>query len=84
MRALLSMAWLAMIAVPAIADRPVTEAEQAKLLPAIAAEGCSGGKLEWDDEDRAFEVEDATCGDGRKYELKFDAEFKLTRKKLDD
>ena len=43
-----------------------------------------GGKMEWDDDDREFEVEDAVCNDGRKYELKFDADFVFRGKKADD
>lgn len=85
MRTLLtSAALLAAIAGPAAADRPVTEAERAKLVAAVAAEGCSGGKMEWDDDDREFEVDDARCGDGRKYDLTFHADFTLKSKKLDD
>ena len=84
MRALLiSAALLALVAIPAKADRPVTDAERARLADAVAAQGCAGGKMEWDDDDREFEVEDAAC-DGRKYELKFDAEFLFKSKKTDD
>jgi hypothetical protein len=72
------------IAAPADAkNRPVTEDERAKLTAALAAQGCSGGKMEFDD-DGHFEVDDARCNDGRKYDLEFDAALKLTKKKLDD
>jgi Peptidase propeptide and YPEB domain len=85
MRTLLaSAALLAIVAIPAKADRPVTDAERAKLILAVAAQGCTGGKMEWDDDDRGFEVEDAVCNDGRKYELKFDAEYLFNSKKADD
>jgi hypothetical protein len=50
----------------------------------VVAQGCTGGKLEWDEDDRGFEVEDALCNDGGKYELKFDAEFVFRGKKADD
>jgi hypothetical protein len=30
-----------------------------------------------------FEVDDAACADGRKYDLKFDMQMKLKRKNLD-
>jgi hypothetical protein len=84
MRALLiSAALLAMVTIPAKADRPVTDVERAKLTDAVAAQGCTGGKMEWDDSDREFEVEDAMCG-GQKYELKFDAEYLFRGKKIDD
>jgi hypothetical protein len=84
MRGLLfvSGAFLLLVAAPARADRPVTDDERAKLLPAIAAEGCSGGKLEFDD--GKYEVNDAICNDGRTYELKFDAGFRLIKKELED
>ena len=64
------------------ADRAVTEEERAKLLSAIAAEGCSGGKTEFDD--GKYEVDDAKCSDGRTYDLKFDAGFRLIKKELED
>jgi hypothetical protein len=77
-----SGALLLLVMVPARADRPVTDEERAKLLPAIAAAGCSGGKLEFDD--GKFEVDDATCKDGKTYDLKFDAGFRLIKKELED
>ena len=81
---LISVALLTIVAMPAKADRPVTDAEHALLADALAARGCTGGKMEWDDDDdRVFEVEDAVC-DGRKYELKFDAEFLFKSKKTND
>ena len=81
---LISVALLIRVTIPAKADRPVTDAERAKLILAVAAQGCTGGKMEWDEDDRGFEVEDAVCNDGRKYELKFDAEFLFRGKKIDD
>jgi hypothetical protein len=84
MRTLLaSVAVLVVIVVPARADRPVTDAERTRLVTAVAAQGCSGGKMEWDEGDREFEVDDARC-DGRKYDLKFHADYSLKSKKLDD
>ncbi|MGH6768087.1 MAG: hypothetical protein ACRECO_03585 [Xanthobacteraceae bacterium] len=84
MRMLFAMtALLVVMAFPAKADRPTTEAERAKLMAAISAQRCSGGKMEWDDEDRHFEVDDAVC-DGRKYDLKFDAKYRLISKRLDN
>ena len=84
MRPQLAIAALALvIATPAVAkDRPVTDDERGKLAAAVAAQGCSGGKMEFDD--GRFEVDDARCSDGRQYDLEFDAAFKLTRKKLED
>ena len=84
MRLLATIAFLIVAVAPAAAnERPVTEAERAKLVPAVTAEGCSGGKMEWDEEDRHFEVDDAVC-DGRKYDLKFDGQYKLISKRVDD
>jgi len=71
------------VAAPARADRPVTDAERVRLEAAVQAQGCSGGKMEFDEDDRQFEIDDAVCNDGRKYDLKFDAEFKFLRKNLD-
>lgn len=66
--------------VPALADRPVTAEERAKLEAAMKAQGCTGGEMEYDEDDRQFEVDDAVCADGRKYDLKFDANFQLKLK----
>jgi Peptidase propeptide and YPEB domain len=79
-----SIVLLAAATMPVKADRPVTEAERAKLEAAVAAQGCSGGKMEWDDDDREFEVDDVRCNDGKKYELKFNADYTLKSKELDD
>jgi len=83
MRLIISMVSLAVAVLPALADRQVTEDERAKLSAAVQAEGCSGGKLEPDEDDQQFEVDDAVCADGRKYDLKFDMQMRLKRKNLD-
>ena len=70
------------IAGTAAADRPVNDAERTKLSAAIAAAGCTGGKLEFDD--GHFEADNVICSDGKKYDLKFDDAFKLVQKKLED
>jgi hypothetical protein len=80
---LASVALIAVVALPARADRAVTETERAKLESAIAAAGCSGGKMEWDQDDREFEVDDARCKDGRTYDLKFRADYTLKSRKRD-
>jgi hypothetical protein len=80
---LLAGAAILFAAIPALAeDRAVTDDERAKLVAALAAQGCSGGEMEFDDDGR-YEVDDATCGDGRKYDLEFDTEFRLISKKPD-
>jgi hypothetical protein len=74
---------LLLLVLPAFADRQVTEEERAKLVAAVHAEGCSGGKFEMDEDDQQFEVDDAVCADGKKNDLKFDMQMKLKRKNLD-
>jgi hypothetical protein len=81
---MVSIALLAITSLPAKADRPVTEAERAKLVEAVTAQGCSGGKLEYDAGDREFEVDKARCSDGRNYDLKFNEDYTFKSKKLDD
>jgi hypothetical protein len=83
MRLIISIAILAVSALPALADREVTTDERAKLVAAVQAEGCSGGKFEMDEDDQQFEVDDAVCADGKKYDLKFDMQMLLKRKNLD-
>jgi len=65
-------------------ERPVTDEERAKLAVAIAEQGCSGGKMEFDIDDNEFEVEDAVCKDGHEYDLTFDISFKLIKKEMAD
>jgi Peptidase propeptide and YPEB domain len=65
---------------PAIADRPVTPQESGQLEAALKEQGCSGGKIEFDD--GKFEVDNATCTDGKTYDLEFDSSFRLIKKKL--
>ena len=45
--------------------------------------GCSGGKFELDEDDQQFEINDAVCADGKKYDLTFDRQMRLKRKNLD-
>ena len=65
MRLIVSIAALAISVSPALADRHVTEVERAKLAAAVQTEGCTGGKFEMDEDDQQFEVDDATCADGK-------------------
>jgi hypothetical protein len=62
------------------ADRALTDAEQSKLQPAVAQQGCSGGKMQFDD--GKFEVDDAKCNDGKIYDLSFDREYRLQAETL--
>src|SRR6266480_1713550 len=64
----------------AVADRPLTQEEVERLQTALKEQGCSGGKMEFDDGN--FEVERATCADGKTYDLEFDSSLRLIKKKL--
>jgi hypothetical protein len=59
---LVSGAFLLSVAAPAWAGRSVTDDERAQLLPAVAAGGCSGDKLEFDN--GQYEVDDASATTG--------------------
>ena len=80
--AMLASAFFLLAAGSAFADdRPLTDQERARLAEAVKTDGCTAGKMKVDD--GKFEVE-ATCADNKKYEFKFDAQFKLIKKELDD
>ncbi len=66
----------------AFAGRPVTADETVRISEALAAAGCTGGEIEFDD--GKFEVEKATCADGKLYELVFNSSFELVKKELED
>ncbi|QBR70380.1 hypothetical protein CU048_02800 [Beijerinckiaceae bacterium] len=70
-----------LVGAPAKALQPLTDVERAELRPAIAAHGCTGGKIEVEKE--KYRVEGAKCGDGRRYVLEFNAGFVLTNKELE-
>lgn len=79
----------ASLAMPALAkDRPATDQEKASLEEAVKSAGCTGGKMEFDDDKSPphpsgkFEVDDAMCGN-QKHDLVFDHTFKLISKKAD-
>jgi hypothetical protein len=72
--------WLAVGA--AVAERPVTADEKARLAEALVALGCTGGTMQFDD--GAFEIDAVKCADGKSYDLKFDAAFKLIAKEPAD
>lgn len=63
-------------------DRPVTAEERGQLVAVLQAQGCTGGKMEFDD--GKFEVDNAKCSDGRTYDIDFDASFKLLKKDIED
>jgi hypothetical protein len=64
------------------ASRAVTNDEQGKLIAALAAQGCTGGKMRFDD--NKYEVDETVCKDGRRYDMDFDATtFKVLKKRLE-
>jgi hypothetical protein len=77
--ALLGLVGLA--ATPAQADRRLTREEKSSIESAMKDMNCSGGKMEYDD--GRFEVDDARCQGGKRYDLTFDRNFKLTNKELE-
>jgi hypothetical protein len=65
---------------PAQADRRLTSAEKSSIRSALKDMGCSGGRMEFDK--GRFEVDDARC-QGKRYDLTFDQNFKLTNKEFE-
>ena len=62
----------------ALADTPVTPPEAEKIKAALEVLGCTGGKMEKENEGSGyFEVDDAKCKDGQ-YDIKLDKDFKMT------
>lgn len=66
----------------ALGGRQISDQERIQLVAAVQAQGCSGGRMKFDD--GKFEVDDARCVDGSKYDLDFDKSFKLIKKDRDD
>ena len=59
----------------ALAETPVSPAEEEKIKATLESFGCTGGKIE--KEDYGYEVDDVKCKDGQEYEFKLDPNFKL-------
>ena len=61
-----------------VAETPVTPAEEEKIKAALEGFGCSGGKIEKEDEDNTllYEVDDAKCKSGE-YDIKLDKNFNV-------
>jgi hypothetical protein len=79
---LTTLAMLILTATALQAGRAVTDAERSKLVEALQAQGCTGGKMEFDD--GKFEIDDAVCSDSKRYDFDFDRSFRLINKKLED
>jgi hypothetical protein len=68
---------VAMNSTTALADAQVSPADAAKIQAALQAWGCSGGKIEQENEATGvYEVDDAKCKDGQ-YDIKLDKDFKV-------
>ena len=61
-----------------VAETPVTPAEEEKIKAALEAFGCTGGKIEKEDEDSTllYEVDEAKCKSGE-YDVKLDKNFNV-------
>lgn len=66
-------------------DRDVTAQERQRIVQALNALGCSSfDDAEYEIDKRRFEIDDAICADGRKYEIYLDANYQLIKKELED
>jgi hypothetical protein len=66
------------------ADRPVTPEERASIAAVLEAEGCTGGEYEHeDDDDEAYEVDDARCADGP-YDFELSRDFQILKRDRED
>jgi hypothetical protein len=74
---------LALFALDARADHEITAEEQASIVAALEAEGCTGGTYEHDDDDDDYEVDDARCADGD-YDVELSKDFKIMKRERDD
>ena len=74
LRWLFALAFVAVMGAPAIADRKPTPEERARIDSVLREQGFTRwDEIEFDDDDKAWEVYDAVSADGRKYDLKLDA-----------
>ena len=77
LRAVLAVAAMSLTLNAAWADTPVSEADAAKIRAALQEWGCTGGKMEKEDEGSGvYEVDDAKCK-GVQYDIKLDKDFKV-------
>jgi len=83
-RAMLVLAGCFLMVSPAFADREPTAEEKAAVEAALKKDGCTGGSIEVEDDDKGFEVKDVTCDDGKSYEFELDANYMVTKKEVDD
>ena len=76
-RTLFVVAMVSMSMSHARADKPVSEADTAKIRATLQEWGCTGGKMEQETEASGlYEVDDAKCR-GVQYDIKLDKDFKV-------
>lgn len=71
-----------LVASPAFAWRDVTPEERASIESALAAQGCTGGVMNFDDDTNTFEVHNARCN-GRDMSIYLNPSFQIVRMKRD-
>jgi hypothetical protein len=75
--ALLPVPALLLLAAPVRADRPATADERARVEDALTAFGCTAGDIAFDEDDGHYVVDDADCGNGRRYDFELDGAFRI-------
>ena len=77
MRTVFVVAMVSMSMSDARADKPVSEADAAKIRTTLQEWGCTGGKMEQETgASGLYEVDDAKCK-GLQYDIKLDKDFKV-------
>ena len=51
---------------------------------ALAAEDCKGGDIYFNEEESVYEVVNARCSDGHRYDLRLDTSFNVITKQRED
>ncbi|MCP4316524.1 MAG: hypothetical protein GY789_11040 [Hyphomicrobiales bacterium] len=64
-------------------ERPVTDEERVQINETLAALGCSADLMEFDVDDRLYEVDGASCSDGHEYDIELEGEFRVVTKRRD-
>ena len=59
----------------ALAETPVSPAEEEKIKATLESFGCTGGKIE--KEEYGYGIDDVMCKDGQEYEFKLGPDFKV-------
>lgn len=71
---------MVLAASPALADRPVSPEEKTAIQHVLAAEGCVGGKMEFDSDDNKFEIDKTICSDGAQWNYNLDSSYNVIKK----